>query len=299
MGEEGDGRSGLRERARLLGRRVVRSLPQTRQRLADHDLLLLAAGLTFYALIAVVPLLLIAVFLAGAVLGHAEVQGLAQRLGELAPEQLGFSARLVELAAAAAALSPLAVVAALIPATTYGEGLSRAFDRLAGVQTRRKGLRGRLRAVALLGTLPLLVLGAFATVAVLPDLLGVGRGSALLGAYLTFWVAWIGGALLLGVTYRAFSPVTLGTGGLLLAAAGTGSFLAGMSLGWVVVLDAGVAVGRAYGGSEELGAAVLFAVYLFLVQLTCLTGYAWALALDAAPGGRSGRDGKSGAGTRA
>jgi hypothetical protein len=83
--------------------------------------------------------------------------------------------------------------------------------------------------------------------------------------------------------------VRLGTGGLLLAAAGTGSFLAGMSLGWVVVLDAGVAVGRAYGGSEELGAAVLFAVYLFLVQLTCLTGYAWALALDDADGRRGAR----------
>ena len=276
-----------RERARRLGRRLLRSVPQTRRRLADHDLLLLAAGLTFYAGIAVIPLLLVAVFLVGSVLGHDQVHDLAQRLADLAPDGLGFSARLVELVQAAVALPPLAVAAALIPATTYGEGLLRAFDRLAEVRTPGKGVRGRLKAIALLGTLPLLVLGAFAVIAVLPDLLGAGPGMTVLGGYLTFWVAWIGGALLLAVTYRAFSPVPLAASGLFWASAGTGSFLAGMSLGWVVLLEAGVEVGRAYGGSEELGAAALFAVYLFLVQLACLIGYAWVLVLSGSASARS------------
>lgn len=256
--------------------------------------MLLGAGLTFYALVAVVPLLLVAVFLAGVLIGHGQVIELAERLADLAPEGLGFSARLTDIARAGASLSPLAVAAALIPATTYGEGLLRAFDRLAGVRTRGKGLRGRLKAIALLGTLPLLVLGALAVVAVLPDLLGGGRGRTVLGGYFAFWAAWIGGTLLLAVTYRAFSPVPLCTSGLLWASAGTGSFLVGMSLGWVVVLEVGVEVGRAYGGSEELGAAVLFAVYLFLVQLTCLVGYAWALALCATSPGGTGQSNDSG-----
>lgn len=242
--------------------------------------MLLAAGLTFYAAIAVIPLLLVTVFLLGLVLGHDTVQQLAGQMAELAPEGLGFAARLVGLAEAATELSPLAVVAALVPASTYGEGLLRAFDRLAGVDTRGKGLRGRVQAIVLLATLPLLVLGALVAVAVLPGMLGVGAGWTALGAYVTFWLAWIGGAVLLSVTYRAFSPVRLRTSAWLWASVGTGSFLAGMSLGWVLVLEVGVEVGQAYGGSEQLGAGVLFAVYLFLVQIVCLVGYAWALALS-------------------
>lgn len=280
MDRESAGRQSPRERALRAGRRLARSVPQTRRRLADHDLMLLAAGLTFYAGIAIVPLLLVAVFLVGAVLGHSQVRDLAHQLADLAPDGLGFSARLVELVQAAAALSPLTLAAALIPATTYGEGLLRAFDRLAGVRTSGKGLRGRVRTIALLGTLPLLVLGALTVVTLLPNVLDAEAGMSVLGGYLTFWAAWIGATALLAVTYRAFSPVPLETSGLLWASVGTGSFLAGMSLGWAVVLEAGVQVGRAYGGSEELGAAALFAVYLFLVQLTCLIGYAWALALS-------------------
>ncbi len=269
-----------RLRARHVLRWLGRSVPATRRRLASQDLLLLGAGLTFYAAIAVVPLLLIAVFLAGALLGHAQVRELSQMLADFAPAGLGFSARLVELAQAAAGLSPLAVIAALIPATSYGEGLTRAFDRLAGVRTSAKGLRGRLKSIALLGALPLLTMGAFGIVAVLPAMLGEGLGMQVLAGYLTFVAAWIGGTVLLAVTYRAFSPVPLSTAGWLWSSAGTGSFLAGMSLGWVVVLEVGVDVGQAYGGSQELGAGVLFAVYLLLVQLTCLVGYGWALELS-------------------
>ena len=273
-----------RLRAREILRWLVRSVPATRRRLASQDLLLLGAGLTFYAGIAVIPMLLIAVFLAGAVLGHAQVRDLSQMLAGFAPAGLGFSARLVELAQAAAGLSPLAVIAALIPATSYGEGLTRAFDRLADVDTSSKGLRGRLKSVALLGALPLLTMGAFGVVAVLPAMLGEGLGRQVLGGYLTFVAAWIGGTLLLAVTYRAFSPVPLTTDGWLWSSAGTGSFLAGMSMGWVAVLEVGVDVGQAYGGSQELGAGVLFAVYLLLVQLTCLVGYAWALELSDSSG---------------
>ncbi|QBI18460.1 hypothetical protein ER308_02005 [Egibacter rhizosphaerae] len=101
----------------------------------------------------------------------------------------------------------------------------------------------------------------------------------LLAAGLSFWAAWLGGWVVLAVTYRAFTPVPVALGPLLVASGATGSFLAGMSLGWVLLLEIGVEVGRAYGGSEELGAAVLFLLYLFLVQLTCLVGYSWALDL--------------------
>jgi membrane protein len=259
---------------------LLEGLRSTRSRLRGHDPVLIAAGLTFYAVIAVVPLLVVALAVAGLVLGTDRLVGAMRELAALAPAHLGFDEQLVALAVAAEDLGALTIAAALVPATTYGEGLLRAFDRIAERSTRRKGLRGRVRALALLGVLPLLVLGALLAVAVLPGMLGMGLPSLLLGLYLTFLLAWAGGTFLLAVTYRAFSPLPLTARATLWAAAGTGSFLAGMSLGWVAVLEFGVDVGEAYGGAEAIGALVLFAIYLFLVQGVCLTGYAWALELD-------------------
>jgi hypothetical protein len=156
------------------------------------------------------------------------------------------------------------------------------FDRVAGTRRRATSLRGRLLALSLLATLPLLVLVGLATVATLPDLLGMGPGASALGAYLTFWVVWLSAAALLGVTYRSFSPTPIRALPLVWGAAATGSFLAGMSLGWVAVLRFGIEVGQAYGGSEMLGAGVLFVIYLFLVQLVCVVGYAGTLELEQA-----------------
>lgn len=259
-------------------RRAVRA---ARRRLAPHDLMLLAAGLTFYAAIAVVPLFLVMVFLASRIAGEGAVRDMGLMLSSLAPEELGFAENLRVLLDAGIGLKPLAVVAAVVVATTYGEGLTRVLDRVADHVRPRKGLRGRVRALALLAILPLLGLGGLLVGTRVPDLVGFGRGlgPALLGVYLSFWVLWIACTLLLAVTYRAFTAVPLPTPGLLVGAAAAGSFLAGMSMGWLVLLDFGIEVGRAYGGSEELGAVVLFVLYLFLVQIVSVVGYALALSV--------------------
>lgn len=248
-------------------------------RLGRHDLVLLAAGLTFFAMIAVVPLLLVALWATGLLIGSEQLAVLFQRLLAYAPEALGFRDRLASLAEIGSSLSLLAFVAALVPATSYGEGLVRAFDRLAEEESRAKGVRGRLLSLLLLAVLPLLVLTGLAAVATLPDLLGFGPFAQVLGVYLTFLVCWAAATALLAVTYRWFSPVTLDWRPLLWGAASTGSFLSGMSLGWVLVLRFGVSVGRAYGGSALAGQLVLFAIYLYLVQAVCLVGFALTLEL--------------------
>ncbi len=66
------------------------------------------------------------------------------------------------------------MVAALWPATAYGSGLVRVFDRITfGQGEDRKGLRGRALALALVGAVPVLVLAGllatFAGAAVLGD----------------------------------------------------------------------------------------------------------------------------------
>lgn len=248
-------------------------------RLGRHDLILLAAGLTFYAAIAVVPLLLVSLWALSLVIGENTVRDLTLRLADFAPEGLGFADQVADLAEVGPRLGLVSFLAALIPATSYGEGLVRAFDRLAEADTARKGLRGRLLSLALLAALPVVVVIGLGAVAVLPDMLGFGGGAIALGVYLTFWIGWIASSLLLAVTYRAFTPRPVSLRALLWGSVSTGSFLTGMSLGWLLVLQFGVDVGRAYGGSTMLGTLVLFAVYLFLVQTACLIGYTVTLEL--------------------
>lgn len=248
-------------------------------RLARHDLILLAAGLTFYAAIAVVPLLLVSLWAIGLVIGRDTVRDLTLRLAEYAPEQLGFADQVEGLAEIGPQLGLVSFLAALIPATSYGEGLVRAFDRIAEENTRAKSLRGRILSLALLAALPVAVVVGLGAVAVLPDMLGLGGGAIVLGVYLTFWVGWIAASILLAATYRAFTPRKVSGRALFWGSVSTASFLTGMSLGWLLVLQFGVDVGRAYGGSTMLGTLVLFAIYLFLVQVVCLVGYALTLEL--------------------
>ena len=54
-----------------------------------HDLALYAAGVTFYAAIGFVPLLLLALYLAGLLAGAETVRSLAYDLTELLPSNLG------------------------------------------------------------------------------------------------------------------------------------------------------------------------------------------------------------------
>lgn len=53
-----------------------------------------------------------------------------------------------------------------------------------------------------------------------------------------------------------------------------------MSLGWVLVLEIGIHVGDAFGGSRLLGTLVLVAICLFLVQVVLLVGYGLGVELE-------------------
>lgn len=265
---------------------LVRLVVDVRHSLRGHDLWLYAGGLTFYAAIAVVPLLLLALWVAGLVVGPEVVRGLALDLIAYAPEAMGLSEGLTVLADTGPRLGFVAALAALLPATSYGEGLVRAFDRLGGRErAERRVLRGRLRSLALLALLPGLVMVGLLATAALPSVIGHGPVGRVLGVWATFWVGWVSSGVLLALTYRAFVPGPLGARALFWGSASAGSFLTGMSLAWVALLSADIDFARAYGGSTAVAAVVLAAVYLFLVQLVTLVGYVLTLRV-AARGGR-------------
>ena len=278
-------RSGARPAGVTRRQALVRLAVDVRRGLRGHDMWLLAGGLTFYAGIAVVPLLLLALYLAGLVVGADTVRTLALDLVRLAPERLGFAQGLEALADVGPSLGITAALAALLPATTYGEGLVRAFDRLGdGGRTEGRIWRGRLRAFALLALLPGLVMVGLLGTAVLPDLLGRGPVGRVLGYYATFWIGWISSSALLALTYRAFVSEPLGARALFWGSASAGSFLTGMSLAWVALLGSDIDFARAYGGSEAVAAVVLASLYLFLVQMVTLVGYVLTLRIAARGG---------------
>jgi membrane protein len=270
------------EAPRQLAREVARQVRR-------HDLPFYAAGLTFYAGIAVVPLLLVAWFVTSRVLGDEVVRTLTLALAEYAPTSLGLREGVRSLGEVGPRLGIASLAAALIPATSYGDGLVRALDRIAERDRRAKGLRGRGLALVFVAALPPVVMGELGAVAVLPGALGFTGRFNLVSVGVAFAVGWVSASLLVGVLYRAFSPRPIGIGALALGAALTGSFLAGMSLTWLFLLRFGVDVGIAFGDSDLLGTVVVAAVYLYLVQMVLLGGYILSLALGRAAAGSAER----------
>jgi len=252
----------------------------TGRRARRQDLMLIAAGLTFYAGIAVIPLLLLGLYGAGLVLDPERVVALVDRLSRFAPATSGAPQIVRALGDSGARLGIPALIASLVTASTYGEGLLRAVDTLEGEQRPTRSLMGRLRVLPYVGVFPLVTLLGLVAVATLPDRLGGGTTGQVLGAYLTFWVVWLSATALLMVLYRLFAARTLRWAAITWGSLATGSFLSGMSLGWVLVLRFGITVGEAYGGSELLGRIVLVAIYLLFVQVAVLVGYLLVSAID-------------------
>ena len=261
-----------------LARDVVRSTK-------GHDLALYAAGVTFYAAVGVVPLLLIAVFLAGLVVGDDTVRQLAMQTADRLPEALGAQEAANALADTGSRLGPGPALAALVPASLYGEGLVRAFDRLSVRGERgRRTLRGRLGSLVIVALSPVLLLAGLAATSGLTHVLGDGLGPRLLGIYLAFLVGWLSISVLLAFAYRGLAPERPGRRALAWGALGTGSVLSGTSLGWLLFLGLDLPVGEAYGGSVPIAAAAVSGLWLYLLHVIVLLGYVTTLQLAARRG---------------
>lgn len=253
----------------------------TIHRARRQDLMLIAAGLTFYAGIAVVPLLLLGLYGAGLVIEPSRVAALVDQLSQYAPATSGAPQIVRALGDIGPRLGVPALIASVITASTYGEGLLRAIDSLDREDRPSRTLLGRLRVVPYIGVFPLVTMLGLAAVAVLPDRIGGGTTGRVLGVYLTFLTGWISSSLLLIVLYRLFAARALRWAAIVWGSLATGSFLIGMSLGWVLVLRLDIAIGRAYGGSDQLGRIVLVAIYLLFVQVAVLVGYLLTRSIDA------------------
>ena len=227
-------------------------LVDVRARSRGHDLMLVAAGLTLYAGIAIVPLLLLGLYGAGVVIGADRVAMLVERLAVYAPPTMGAPAIVRELGEIGPRLGIPSLIASLVTASTYGEGLLRAVDSLEGEQRGNRTVAGRVRVVPYLGVFPLVTMAGLLTVAGLPGLLGGGATGQVLGVYLTFWIGWLSATVLLLVLYPAVRRAGAAVGGHRMGLADH-RLVPG---GHVAGLGAGAALGRCRrSGVRRVGAA--------------------------------------------
>jgi len=257
-------------------------------RLKGHDLFLVSAGVTFYAAIALVPSLVVAVRLLAGVLGPDRVVELGRAVGRALPSAQGAGTVVNALVGTAVGVGWVAVVVALIPATVYGEGLRRGFARVSvrHPEPAPEAVKGRVGAWKVrLQALPLLLLapvGFLAVLEVAPFLVRLfgdgGLGGTVLAVYVALNVDWLVVSPVLVYVYRVLGPVRPGWKASLWGGYATGAFVSGFLQGFVLFLAIPVDLGAPFGGFTQVGGAV--AVCLWLWVFTALTVYGYAITLE-------------------
>jgi membrane protein len=263
--------------------REARGLLTTiRARLRGRDTALIAAGLTFYAGIAVVPGLVLALALTSWLTSPDAVRGLTDRLADVLPAELGAPDALDRLARAGTDLSPLEAVLTLLPVSLYGEGIRRALLRFTPASDRFTAWRGRLLSLPLLLVAPLLLYPLLLVGRLLADLADTpGAGAAIGGfaagyysvlAALTVPLIWV---------FRVIAAGRLRWSAVVVGALFTAASLSGFLQGFVLFLSLPLDLGAPFGGLTVVGGVAAVGFWLFLLHFVLIAGWLFTEALDA------------------
>jgi membrane protein len=267
--------AGVRRVGRELVRGVGRSYP-------DSDLALWAAGATFFGIIGVVPIVLVSLRLAAALVG-ADVltEGVAAAVAGI-PQGHGTPVALRTLTATALHMSPLQTAIVLFPASLYGEGLRRAFLQLSPASPNKfTGWSGRLALLPIVAVAPVLVLALLAAGPVVSPLYIAGGSKLVLGVVIAFHVTFVLLWIALLLLYRLVGAGRVGTRALVLGSFAAGSVIAGFLQGFLLFLAIPVDWSLPFGGLPVFGAVAALALWLYLIHVLVLVGYRLTLTLDA------------------
>jgi membrane protein len=256
-------------------------LAGARRRLEGRDLSLIAAGLTFYAGIAVVPLLVLAFGLTARLSSPERVRELGARLAELLPAELGAPDAVARLIDAGTGLSLVGGLLALLPMSLYGEGLRRALLRFSPQREGLTGWKGRLAALPMLLAAPLLLYPLLLTVPVMADLAEAGGPAATVGRIAVGFYAVLAALTLpLAWGFRVVGPGRLGRPALVTGALFTAACVSGFLQGFVLFLSLPLDLGAPFGGLTVVGGVVAVGLWLFLLHLVVLCGWLLTQSLD-------------------
>ncbi len=261
-------------------RRVVRAAFAP---LRGRDLSLHAAAITFYGAIAIVPVSLLAIWLTGLVAGADRVRRLTGYATDTLPASIGADRAAAALVSAGLDLTPWLALAALLPASFYGEGLRRAFVSVAEPRAERLiGWRGRLLLLPLLAPAPALVLATIASLPYTTGLVRRGGWSLALGVVLSFLAVWLVLTPVLIWVYRIVGPGRPDWRPTCLIGSFTAANLSGFLHGFVLFTSFPLDLGIPFGGFDPVGAVVAVLLWLYLFHVIVLAGYSGTLALSQA-----------------
>jgi membrane protein len=247
---------------------------ETRELLARHDLFLLGAGVTFYSAVAIPPLTFLTVRLLLLVVDDGLVTDLVGELSAVLPSATDGAAVADAAFTVGSRLSWWAALACVLPATLYGEGLRRAYARLAETPDEAAGLRGRLAVVPLLVVAPLLLLAVLGTTPVLNQLAGDGMAGVLFGVWLALTVNWLVLAVPLGWSFHVVAPGSMPWRASVLGGLVTAAFISGFLQGFVVFLRLPLDFGAPFAGASLVGAIIAVLGWLWVLHLVVLVGFA-------------------------
>jgi membrane protein len=262
----------------------VKGFRQVFQPLRGRDLALRAAAVTFYAGIAVVPISLLAVWVTGHVAGDGRVRRLTGHTIAALPDAIGAPRALSALIEAGLHLSPAMALAALLPATLYGEGLRRAFVSLREPDGRDTavGWKGRLLWLPLLAAAPALLLAMFLALPTTSSLWVRGGWYAFLGVILSFLASWLVLTPVVVWVYRYVAPGRPDWLVTVLIGSFTAANLAGFLHGFVLFCSLPLDLGVPFGGFDQIGGTVAVGLWLYLFHIILLTGYVASRSVSSA-----------------
>lgn len=256
-------------------------LAGVRSRLGGRDLALIAAGLTFYAGVAVVPVLVLAFGLTTWLTSAERVRELGRRLADLLPDELGAPAAVERLVEAGIELDPLGALLTLLPLSLYGEGLRRALLRFSSREEGMTGWRGRLAALPLAVLSPLLLYPLLLVAAQMADLAEQdGVGPAVGRIALGFYAVLAALTLPLGWGFRVVGGGRVHRPALICGALFTAACVSGFLQGFVLFLALPLDLGAPFGGLTVVGGVVAIGLWLFLLHLVVLLGWLATGSLD-------------------
>jgi len=265
------------------GREILRGLGRSHP---DSDLALWAAGVTFFGVIGIVPLVLVSLRLAAALVGaDAVTRGVADAVAGI-PQGHGTPEALRTLTATALAMTPLQTAIVLFPASLYGEGLRRAFLQLSTeVPDKFTGWRGRLALLPVLAIAPVLVLALLAAGPLVSPLYLAGGSQLVLGIVIAFHVTFVLLWIALLLVYRIVGADRIGLRALLAGSFASAAFIAGFLQGFLLFLAIPVDWSLPFGGLPVFGAVAALSLWLYLIHVLVLVGYRLTLTLDNRDGG--------------
>ncbi len=241
--------------------------------LGREDTAVVAGGLTFYAAIAIVPLLLLTIRASSALTSREWV---VDRFGDMAlllPDTLGARSALATLVDAGVSLGPLGIAIAIFPATFYGEGLRRALVRLTPVTESFIGWRGRILVLPFALLAPLLLLVLLISSQWLGEYTDGGRGQAALRVVVGFHFLWIVLAVPVAWVYRVIAPHRIRPRTLIVGSLTSAAFIAGFVQGFVLFLGIPVDLGAPFGGLTVIGGGIAMALWMFLLHVLLMVGW--------------------------